>query len=136
MLASVTYTVAQSDRTVVTAIEHSNEYDMLRLNDGEKWSIDPEMIKHIREGEAVFESFVQSGSRDFQELADQLADANSNLIMSCSMTGEAHNQLHLWLHPHLELTQKLKEADDTRTALNIVRQIAHSYELFNNYFKE
>lgn len=129
------YLSAQSEQTVVTALERANEYEILRLNDGEKWSIDAEMINYIREGEAIFVKFIKSGSRDFKGLANKLSEANSNLILSCSMTGEAHNQLHLWLNPHLDLSRKLQDADEVNTALLIIRQIEHSFEVFNTYFK-
>lgn len=129
------YLSAQSEQTVVTALERANEYEILRLNDGEKWSIDAEMINYIREGEAIFVKFIKSGSRDFKGLANKLSEANSNLILSCSMTGEAHNQLHLWLNPHLDLSRKLQDADEVNTALLVIRQIEHSFEVFNTYFE-
>ncbi|TVR80678.1 MAG: hypothetical protein EA409_07600 [Saprospirales bacterium] len=135
LMMATGYLSAQSEQTVVTALERANEYEILRLNDGEKWSIDAEMINYIREGEAIFVKFIKSGSRDFKGLANKLSEANSNLILSCSMTGEAHNQLHLWLNPHLDLSRKLQDADEVNTALLIIRQIEHSFEVFNTYFK-
>ncbi len=107
----------------------------LRLNDGEKWKIDADMVKHIRIGEDLLNEFIKRSGTDYSRLAKELSESNNQLIFSCSMTGEAHDLLHKWLHPHLELTAMLQKADDPEAASKLVYKMKDSYENFNTYFQ-
>lgn len=57
------------------------------------------------------------------------------LIESCTMQGESHDELHKWLHPHIELIQKLADAKDPQVAEAIVGQIEQSFQTYQNYFE-
>lgn len=107
----------------------------LRLNEGEKWKIDSEMMKHIRMGEDLLNEFTKKSGTDYSRLANDLSESNNNLIFSCSMTGEAHDLLHKWLHPHLALTALLQKAENPEAASKLVNELKDSYKIFNTYFQ-
>lgn len=107
----------------------------LILNDGEKWKIDAEMMKHIRIGEDLLNEYIKRSGTNYSRLANDLSESNNNLIYSCSMTGESHDQLHKWLHPHLELTALLQKAEDPESASKLVKELKDSYAIFNTYFQ-
>lgn len=135
----------QTDKSVVTEETiHSEELDnadhlletaeLVQLNDGEKWVVNAEMKPHIQEGEELIQNYMDEESSDYQDLAEKITEANNKLIKSCTMKGESHDQLHNWLHPHLELTKALKDEENGEEAQNLVHQLKDSYEAFHKYF--
>jgi hypothetical protein len=123
--------VAQSQSESITAYNAPE----LELNGGEKWQIDSEMMTHIRDSEEILRNFIRGNKQNYQALSKQLTDANTNLIMSCSMTGKAHDLLHKWLNPHLKLVSELEKAETDESAEVIVSQLTQSFDLFNRYFR-
>ena len=93
------------------------------------------MKPNIESGRAFLIDYEQSKSISFQDLAVQLSEANNALISSCTMSGESHDELHKWLHPHLELTAKLKVAQSEEEAEILIEKLLQSYEKYSEYFE-
>ncbi|UYW02066.1 hypothetical protein K5I29_03950 [Flavobacterium agricola] len=106
----------------------------LELNKGEKWAVNPEMKPFVSQGEALVNAFIQEGQTDFKALADQVKQQNNQLIKSCTMTGQAHEELHKWLHPHMILVKSLNLETDTNKANALVLDLQHSYSEFYKFF--
>ena len=51
------------------------------------------------------------------------------------MEGKSHEELHRWLHPHLELVKELSGVEDEAQGENIVRRLDASYKLYSEYFQ-
>lgn len=113
--------------------EHENE--ALELNDGEKWEVNEEMRPHVSAEEEIVNNSVASDSIDYKELADQLVKENSYLINSCTMEGESHEELHKWLHPHMELLDELGKSESNDQAGEVISKLMKSFETFHKYFK-
>lgn len=107
----------------------------LKLNSGEKWLVNEEMKPFIEEAERILYEFVDDKSTDYKALASKLSEQNSGLIKSCTMKGESHDELHKWLHPHMELIQSLEQESDSHRAETIVRNLKVSLETYHQYFK-
>lgn len=115
---------------------HHNESDeAVELNNGQRWIVNEEMKPFVAQGEELISTYIQEGKTDYKTLAEQLIDQNNQLIKSCTMTGKSHDELHKWLHPHLEIVNTLKQESDTEKANEIIAQIQHSYEQYHEYFQ-
>jgi len=113
---------------------HVESSDAVELNNGEKWLVNEEMKPFVWKGEELVNTYIQNGKTDYKTLAEQLKDQNTQLIKSCTMTGKSHDELHKWLHPHLEIVKTLEnEADATKTN-EIVSQLKYSYQQYHQYF--
>lgn len=119
----------------ITAVDQGIENETLALNEGEKWEINTEMKPFLNNGESLVKEYKEKNLNNYSELGSALSDQNEKLISSCTMDGESHDELHKWLHPHLNLTKDLKEAEDAETADKIIDELKASYATFHKYFK-
>jgi hypothetical protein len=109
--------------------------DGISLNNGKKWTVNAEMKPHIEEANAILTQYMAGDETDYQALAQRLADQNTKLIKSCTMKGESHDELHKWLHPHMELIEQLAGADDLAAANPIIAQLESSFSTYHTYFE-
>lgn len=115
--------------------QHSHSHEAIALNKGEKWSVNAEMKPHIMEGEIILKEYIANGETDYQTLAKALEYQNSNLIKSCTMKGKSHDELHKWLHPHMELIAELDKAASIEDAGKVIAALETSFATFNTYFQ-
>lgn len=123
---------ADDNKTAAPTQEKSVE---IRLNNGAKWKVSPEMKPYVAKGSELVDAYLSSHSQDYKTLAKQLEEQNEKLIGSCSMTGESHDELHKWLHPHLELVEALDDAENADVAQKTVEKLRESYGLYAEYFE-
>jgi len=110
--------------------KHSEKEDTsISLNDGEKWKVNEEMLPHINKSEAIFNSFEGD---DYEKLSKDMMTHTNKLIQSCTMDGKSHDELHKWLHPHLELIKALGNKEE---GAEKYAGLKHSFEVFHTYFK-
>lgn len=115
---------------------HYNESsDAVELNNGERWVVNEEMKPFVLKRSELANTYIQEGQKDYKTLAEQLKDQNNQLIQSCTMTGKSHDELHKWLHPHLELVKELENETDGAQVNEIVSQLQHSYQQYHEYFQ-
>lgn len=112
-----------------------HHHEPLALNDGDKWEVNEEMHPHVAAEEELLKNYSASQSTDYMKLADQLVKENSNLINSCTMEGESHEELHKWLHPHMELLDELEQAESNEQADEVISKLDHSFKTFHQYFQ-
>lgn len=117
------------------AHQHTESSDAVELNNGEKWLVNEEMKPFVLKGEELVRTYIQDNQTDFKALAEQLKDQNTQLIQSCTMTGKSHDELHKWLHPHLEIVKTLENETDAIKANEVVAQLQHSYKEYHKYFQ-
>ncbi len=51
------------------------------------------------------------------------------------MSGISHDELHKWLHPHLQLVAALENAENEQDANSIIEQLSQSFALYHTYFE-
>lgn len=107
----------------------------LSLNQGEKWQVNAEMKPYVEQGDSLVGTYLLTGLTDYRQLASQLREYNSRLIASCTMKGAAHEELHKWLHPHLELVKALGKAANRQEADAYIQSIRSSYDIYRGYFQ-
>jgi len=120
---------------LITSCGSDHQKDGIRLNDGQKWKVNAEMTPHIDRGNEILDQFMANKGSDYHKLAEDLKTQNQQLIKSCTMKGQSHDELHKWLHPHMALIEKLQHAKNPGDAAEIVGDIKQSFTTYKNYFE-
>jgi hypothetical protein len=122
------------EETVNESEHHHEESTSIELNNGKKWTVDKDMMVHIRNMENDVASFAKSTDKDYEELSKKLL-ANIDLLTSnCTMTGKAHDELHKWLLPYIDLVGELEAAENEEKSAEFYKEIEESFHTFNEYF--
>lgn len=118
--------------TEIKTEEHQHsESETIQLNGAEKWKVDENMMLHIRNMEKDVTLFSKENEQNHSLLAVKLK-ANIDLLTSnCTMKGKAHDELHKWLVPYMELVDLFSK----EKSVNQFTEIQHSFETFNQYFE-
>lgn len=121
--------------SIILACDSNQHEGNINLNNGEKWKVNNEMKPHIKNGSELLIDFVSSQDTDYLKLANELKDQNNALIQSCTMDGESHDELHKWLHPHMQLIEELGNAKDFNEAESIIVRLEDSFKIYTEYFE-
>lgn len=114
---------------------HYNESaESIELNDGERWVVNEEMKPYVAKTEELLKEY-NSETDSHVELSERLTEQNNELIRSCTMTGKSHDELHKWLHPHMETVQALGEAESQEEAEKIHADLKQSIDTYHTYFQ-
>jgi len=117
-----------------TEHQHDENSEAIELDNGKKWVVNEEMTPFVLKGEELVNLYIQQKKTDHKVLAEQLKEQNNQLIKSCTMDGKSHDELHKWLHPHLEIVKSLEDEADATKANEIVLQLQQSYQQYHRYF--
>lgn len=107
----------------------------IELNEGEKWNVNDEMKPHILGAETILDLYISNENSDYLGLESELRALNQNLIKSCSMKGESHDELHKWLLPHMNILKALKDSKSEANAMQQIANLQNSFDLYHQYFK-
>lgn len=109
--------------------------ETIELDNGQKWKVNEEMKPFVEEGKKILNEYIQNEDSDYTGLAAALSEQDNKLIESCTMEGKSHEELHKWLHPHLDIISDLESTKDTTQAKKLVEQLRASYVDFEKYFQ-
>lgn len=104
------------------------------LDNGKKWKVKDDMLIHIRNMEKEVHSFTSSNTKDYKSLAKNLQTSIGLLTSNCTMTGKAHDELHKWLLPFIEMVDKLSTSTKNDLEVKQFKKIQASFLVFNQYF--
>lgn len=123
----------QTETTLPQVIPENNSTS-IELNNGEKWKVDEKMMTHIHNMENDITAFNEMEQKDYKSLSGKL-QTNLDLLRSgCTMEGKAHDELHKWLLPFMDLVKNLSETKNSETAATDFENIQASFTTFNHYF--
>jgi len=111
-----------------------NSYNIELVNN-EKWEVNKEMMVHIKNMEKDIETSSNQSHPNYEELGSKLDEHIGLLTSNCTMTGKAHDELHKWLLPFIDLVKELKTADSKVKQKQSFEAIQESMNEFNTYFK-
>lgn len=114
---------------------HDEENETLELNNGEKWKVDAPMLIHIRTMENDIISFPKEDPKNYAVLSKKLLVNIDSLTSNCTMKGKAHDELHKWLLPYIDMVKELSEAKNETEASEQFKNIQTSFSTFNQYFQ-
>lgn len=119
----------------IIACDSNHQKSDIKLDNGEKWEVNAEMKPHIKKGSETLDMFISQKNVDYQNLAEELKTQNNLLIKSCTMKGESHDELHKWLHPHMELIEELSNTKNDNDAKEIITKLESSFKTYHKYFQ-
>ncbi len=112
-----------------TPTQHNLESNNIQLDNGKRWIANPETKTGIENMISIMSSFEEKDNVDgFGPLTESLKSEFSMIFKKCTMTGEAHNQLHNFLLPIKGLLETLPS--------NNLNQSQERYDKLNNDLKE
>lgn len=125
---------AQVKNSDLISVE-SNEEQGLVLNDGEKWEMPYEMMWLIQQQKDKLFEYTMAKDTTYLEFGNQLDSLCQSLVQVCSMTGEGHDNLHLWLIPYWEKIDAILVAANHQEAQLLIDQLNDDFIEFDNYFE-
>lgn len=128
-------TINEADTSAQSDHHHEDESESIALNHGEKWEVDAEMMVHIRNMENDISGFGSGDLRSYAALSEKLLTNVDLLTSNCTMKGQAHDELHKWLLPYIDLVNELSETKEQSKAEKKFAELQSSYHTFNQYFK-
>jgi len=120
--------------TATTGKDEFKKPEGLYLNQGKKWEVNAEMRPHITGAERWLDEQLVEGNMDPVSLAQGLKKYIDELVQSCTMQGESHEVLHIWLHPHMALIEDLAEVRGKEETEQAVAGIMRSFAVYHRYF--
>ena len=127
----------QQETTDVTETKESHENidGTVSLNNGELWLANPETTEGIQKMKKRMSLFNDSDNLEaYVILKAGLEEDFTELFEKCTMKGEAHNQLHNYLFPFLDLFDGLETSDLVVCKKSFSELNIHLNE-YSNYFK-
>lgn len=121
--------------TTKTGKDEFKKPEGLYLNQGKKWEVNAEMRPHITGAERWLDEQLVAGNMDPVSLAQGLKKYNDELVQSCTMQGESHEVLHIWLHPHMALIEDLSTIQGKAQTEKAVASVMRSFAVYHRYFE-
>ncbi|NUM31605.1 MAG: hypothetical protein HUU47_04700 [Bacteroidetes bacterium] len=115
--------------------QHNTENDSISLNEGKKWKVNTDMMLHISKMKSDVAIFEKNKKRDYNTLAKNLSKGLDSLTSNCTMEGKAHDELHKWLVPFIELVDEFSENTESKEAEHLYLKIKSSFEEFDKFFE-
>ncbi|MBL7960700.1 hypothetical protein JNL27_10730 [bacterium] len=118
--------------------ESSHKTEPVQLDQGKKWKAD----QQTNEGVAKLQSLVtvfktqtpRPGLEDYRRLNSQLQTELDLVFKKCTMTGNAHQQLHNFLVSIIKDLNTLKE-DDLKASEHAFHTMEKNLFSYTNYFE-
>ena len=91
----------------------------LVLNNSNKWQANTESTEGIQKMLTLSNEYLSKENSDSKALSGNLEKEFTTIIQKCSMTGEAHTQLHNYLLPLKNRIDKLRDNPDVKSVQDI-----------------
>lgn len=85
--------------------------------------------------EKAVNEFNGKESADYIALAKVIDENIESLTSNCTMTGQAHDELHKWLVPFIELSEQFDAATEQTEQEKIYQEIKNAFVEYNTYFE-
>jgi hypothetical protein len=107
----------------------------INLNNGSKWQANAETNEGVKKMEDVLKTFKTTTIDDYHELANQLNSSKNFVIKNCTMKGDSHDNLHVWLLPLMDKIEALSEVKAIDEAAKLKQSIYENVNAYNTYFQ-
>ena len=124
----------EDKRNVYTADDGHTVGIDVKLNNGAKWEANVETTQEMGAMLGMVNDMPKDPSlEDFRALNKKLLISFQTTLQKCTMTGEAHNQLHNYLMPLKEKIEKLGESD-LETCKTILPELKDYLLKYSHFF--
>ena len=114
---------------------HENVDGVVTLNNGKLWLANHETTEGIDKMKKRMSSFSEKENMEAYALLKEDLEADfTELFQKCTMKGEAHNQLHNYLFPFIDLFDGLESSELSTCKKSFNKLKAHIDE-YSSYFK-
>ncbi len=122
---------AETTEAAVADESHEGHTTAVQLNNGEKWDANVETTEGIQKMQTIVTGGLTSSAAP-AEVLPALETEFKTIFDKCTMTGEAHDQLHNYLVPVKNHLDELKTATAAAPVLTSLQEYLGTY---SNYFK-
>ena len=133
------------DTSVETTNEHqehetSNIYantwtNDIELNNGSKWQANLETNEGVERMKNSLKTQSTNNLEDYSKLVELLNVDKNYVIKNCTMKGDSHDNLHVWLMPLIEKIEALSEAKTLEEAAKLKKSIEENVNAYDTYFQ-
>lgn len=126
----------KNNNSITTETSHHAEHAALvALNNGQRWNANLETTAGIQKMSSLFKELPEQPTReDYKSLKSRLDHEFDMILQNCTMTGEAHDQLHNYLMPLKEMMGDL-DSNSAEEAKMASDNIQHHLMEYDNYFQ-
>jgi len=105
------------------------------LDNSKLWKANPETTSGIKKMQDIMNGFSETESvKAYAALKNDLETEFTNIFQKCTMKGEAHNQLHNYLKPMIDIFEGLESSDLNVCKANFKTMKTHLAG-YANYFE-
>ncbi|MDZ4809131.1 MAG: DMT family transporter [Bacteroidota bacterium] len=115
--------------------QHQHNDEDIALNSGQKWKLDANMITYIRNMENDVNTLEAKSANDYAALSKNLESNIELLTTNCTMKGQAHDELHKWLIPFIDLSDEFSASKTEQESAVVYQKIKTAFNSFNIYFE-
>lgn len=125
----------EQNKTSPTEKQPHESVDILQLNNGNLWNANSETTQGIENMVLLLNNFSEKENIDaYTTLKQNLEKEFGSILTQCTMTGESHNQLHLFLVPMKDLFNGLSASDEITRKENLHKLKKH-LAVYSTYFE-
>lgn len=121
-----------------TAIEKQQQAEdwtsEIVLNNGIKWQANQETTNGVNAMLSLIGERKVSAPEDFKKLGDTLNEVKNLVIKECTMKGDSHDNLHVWLHPLTEKIELLPKTGSIEEGEKLTSSIEVHLKGYYKYF--
>jgi hypothetical protein len=108
--------------------------DGITLNNGERWAANAETTAGIKNMQSLVDAMSENPTpEDYHALKASLETSFDGILQQCTMTGEAHNQLHNYLMPMKAMFDGLG-AEDAESCKKSLESLHGHLGKYDSYF--
>ncbi len=114
----------------------SNDWvNEIKLDEGKQWQANLATTKGVVAMQVLVNRRTEKTVGTYQLLATNLVKEQNQLIQACSMQGEAHENLHTFLHPLIDKIAHLSKVKTEEEGRETASSIGTNLSLYHKYFK-
>lgn len=133
-------------QTVDATDDHDHDHDMsdvyanawtheIKLDNGRKWEANVESNDGVAKMQSIIETTETNTLEDYYKLTEELNIAKNFVIKNCTMKGESHDNLHVWLLPLIDKLNALSDAKTLEEAAKLKQSIKDNVNAYSDYFE-
>ena len=114
---------------------YSNSWTQeIKLDNGKKWQANSETNEGVLKMQNSIKDFSSNTLEGYYELAEKLNVDKNYVIKNCTMKGDSHDNLHVWLLPLIAKIDALSEANTIEEAAKLKQSIEENINEYADYF--
>ncbi|WP_431134125.1 hypothetical protein [Psychroserpens mesophilus] len=119
-----------------TASVYANAWtNDITLNEGQKWTANTETNEGVERMKTTIKTQPTNTLEEYYNLAELLNKDKNYVIKNCTMKGDSHDNLHVWLLPLMDKIDALSETQTLKEASKLKHSITENINAYDTYFQ-